>query len=91
MELAVSLAFALIVTLFFVIVLRPVALAIGLVDIPGGRKMHCGPTPVWRHVNGGSHPLSARYLMGASLLIVVGAIILKHVCKDIVNNCNIRK
>ena len=46
MELAISLAFALIVTLLFIMVLRPVALAIGLVDIPGGRKTHDSPTPV---------------------------------------------
>ena len=46
MGLAVSLGVALIVTLLFIMVLRPVALAIGLVDIPGGRKMHPNPTPV---------------------------------------------
>jgi UDP-GlcNAc:undecaprenyl-phosphate GlcNAc-1-phosphate transferase len=84
-ELAISLAFALIVTLLFVMVLRPVALAIGLVDIPGGRKTHAGPTPVIGGVamflgllfGGmlmGIAPTFSSLLMGASLLIVVGAI-----------------
>ena len=85
MELAVSLVLALIVTLLFIMVLRPVALAIGLVDIPGGRKMHCGPTPVIGGVamylgllfGGmlmGPSPTFSSLLMGASLLIAVGAI-----------------
>ena len=38
MELAFSMAFALIVTLLFIMVLKPVALAIGLVDVPGEGK-----------------------------------------------------
>jgi len=85
MELAVSLVFAFIVTLLFIMVLGPVALAIGLVDIPGGRKMHCAPTPVIGGVamylgllfGGmllGPPPAFIPLLMGASLLIVVGAI-----------------
>jgi UDP-GlcNAc:undecaprenyl-phosphate GlcNAc-1-phosphate transferase len=85
MGLAVSLAVALIVTLLFIMVLRPVALAIGLVDIPGGRKMHPNPTPVIGGVamylglffGGmlmGLSPALSSLLIGASLLIVVGAI-----------------
>jgi UDP-GlcNAc:undecaprenyl-phosphate GlcNAc-1-phosphate transferase len=85
MGLAVSLAFALIVTVLFIMVLGPVALAIGLVDIPGGRKMHCAPTPVTGGVamylgllfGGmlmGLSPAFSSLLIGASLLIVVGAI-----------------
>jgi UDP-GlcNAc:undecaprenyl-phosphate/decaprenyl-phosphate GlcNAc-1-phosphate transferase len=34
------------VTLLFLLVLRPVAAAVGLVDIPGGRKTHDVPVPV---------------------------------------------
>jgi len=85
MGLAVSLVFAVTVTLLFIMVLRPVALAIGLVDIPGGRKMHDGPTPVIGGVamylgllfGGmlmGIAPAFSSLLMGGSLLIVVGAI-----------------
>ncbi|MFL2554038.1 MAG: MraY family glycosyltransferase [Candidatus Rariloculaceae bacterium] len=85
MELAISLAFALIVTLLFIMVLRPVALAIGLVDIPGGRKTHDSPTPViggvamyigflFASILLGLEPVFSSLLIGASLLIVVGAI-----------------
>jgi UDP-GlcNAc:undecaprenyl-phosphate GlcNAc-1-phosphate transferase len=34
------------VTLVFLLVLRPVATAVGLVDVPGGRKTHDVPVPV---------------------------------------------
>ena len=34
------------VTLVFLLVLRPVAAAVGLVDVPGGRKTHDVPVPV---------------------------------------------
>jgi UDP-GlcNAc:undecaprenyl-phosphate GlcNAc-1-phosphate transferase len=85
MELVVPLAFTLIVTVLFILALRPVALAIGLVDIPGGRKMHNDPTPVIGGVamylgllfGGmllGVTPAFSALLMGASLLIVIGAI-----------------
>jgi UDP-GlcNAc:undecaprenyl-phosphate GlcNAc-1-phosphate transferase len=41
---AVFLAF--VVTVVFMFVLRPVAVAIGLVDVPGGRKRHDSPVPL---------------------------------------------
>lgn len=85
MELAISLVFTLIVTLLFILVFRPVAFAIGLVDIPGGRKRHKRQTPV---IGGiamyfgllfgglllGVTPPISWLLMGSSLLIVTGAI-----------------
>lgn len=37
---------ALIVTIVFMLALRPVAVAVGLVDIPGGRKRHDVPVPI---------------------------------------------
>ena len=85
MGLAVSLVFAVTVTLLFIMVLRPVALAIGLVDIPGGRKMHDSSTPViggvamylgllFTGMLMGIGPAFSLLLMGGSLLIVVGAI-----------------
>ena len=35
-----------IVTLVFLFVLRPLAVAVGLVDVPGGRKRHGMPVPL---------------------------------------------
>jgi UDP-GlcNAc:undecaprenyl-phosphate GlcNAc-1-phosphate transferase len=37
---------ALIVTIIFMFVLRPVAVEVGLVDLPGGRKRHGEPVPI---------------------------------------------
>src|SRR5690606_6775736 len=37
---------AFIVTVVFLFALRPVAVAVGLVDLPGGRKRHGAPVPV---------------------------------------------
>jgi UDP-GlcNAc:undecaprenyl-phosphate GlcNAc-1-phosphate transferase len=37
---------AFVVTLVFMFTLRPLATAVGLVDIPGGRKRHYGPVPL---------------------------------------------
>lgn len=37
---------AFIITVVFMFSLRPVATAVGLVDLPGGRKRHGGPVPV---------------------------------------------
>lgn len=37
---------AFVVTILFMFSLRPVATAVGLVDLPGGRKRHGGPVPV---------------------------------------------
>jgi UDP-GlcNAc:undecaprenyl-phosphate GlcNAc-1-phosphate transferase len=83
MELAVALT--LIITLLFILALRPVALAIRLIDAPGGRKTHNNPTPVIGGIAmylglvfGGvllrGIPNFELLLMGASLLIVIGAI-----------------
>lgn len=41
-----STAVALITTVIFMIALRPMALSLGMVDRPGGRKMHFGDVPV---------------------------------------------
>jgi UDP-GlcNAc:undecaprenyl-phosphate GlcNAc-1-phosphate transferase len=85
MELAVSLIFTLIVTVLFVLILRPVALAVGLVDIPGGRKKHKKQMPVIGGLAmyfglffGGmvlsiASPINM-LLLGASLLIIAGAV-----------------
>lgn len=35
-----------VVTVVFMFALRPVAVAVGLVDVPGGRKRHDGPVPI---------------------------------------------
>ena len=35
-----------VVTVVFMFALRPVAIAVGLVDIPGGRKRHDVPVPI---------------------------------------------
>ena len=85
MELAVSLIFTLIVTVLFVLILRPVALAVGLVDIPGGRKKHKKQMPVIGGLAmyfglffGGmvlsiASPMNM-LLLGSSLLIITGAV-----------------
>lgn len=41
-----SLALPLLITVLFMFALRPVARAVGLIDRPGGRKMHVGEIPV---------------------------------------------
>src|SRR3954469_24996264 len=43
---AVAAFLAFVVTVLFMFALRPVAIAIGLVDVPGGRKRHDFPVPV---------------------------------------------
>lgn len=43
---AVSCLVAFLVTVTFMFALRPVAREVGLVDVPGGRKLHEGPVPV---------------------------------------------
>ena len=43
---AVAAFLSFIVTVLFMFALRPVALAFGLVDIPGGRKKHGDTVPV---------------------------------------------
>ena len=85
MQLAIALFFAFIITLLFIFALRPVALAVGLVDTPGGRKKHRNPTPViggiamyFGLVFGAMlyemMPSFSVLLVGGSLLIVVGVI-----------------
>ncbi len=46
MHLALSAFIAFAVTLLFILLLRPVAIKIGLVDYPGGRKVHQGNIPL---------------------------------------------
>ena len=43
---AVAFVLTFVVTVVFVFVLRPIASAIGLVDVPGGRKRHGMPVPL---------------------------------------------
>jgi UDP-GlcNAc:undecaprenyl-phosphate GlcNAc-1-phosphate transferase len=80
---AVFLTFA--VTLVFLLIFRPVAVAIGLVDVPGGRKTHDAPVPV---IGGICMSLGLGFgaalfehaafwdpvLLGIYLLVVVGTI-----------------
>jgi UDP-GlcNAc:undecaprenyl-phosphate GlcNAc-1-phosphate transferase len=81
----VSVFLSFVVTLVFLFVLRPVATAIGLIDIPGGRKRHGTPVPL----TGGicmsigigfgtglvEHPAFWNpAILGIYLLIVVGTI-----------------
>jgi UDP-GlcNAc:undecaprenyl-phosphate GlcNAc-1-phosphate transferase len=72
------------VTLVFIVALRPMAIVIGLVDLPGGRKSHVGAIPI---VGGAAMFIgillglalladswqTANYLMAsASLLVLIG-------------------
>jgi len=43
---SIAFAIAFLVALTLLLVLRPVAFALGLVDVPGGRKAHAGEVPV---------------------------------------------
>src|SRR6185503_9902952 len=45
-RIAVYFGLPLLVTVLFMFALRPVARGIGLIDRPGGRKMHVGEVPV---------------------------------------------
>jgi UDP-GlcNAc:undecaprenyl-phosphate GlcNAc-1-phosphate transferase len=74
-----------IVTVVFMFALRPVAVAVGLVDIPGGRKRHDVPVPI---IGGLSMSIGVGFgtilvehpdfwdptLLGVYLLVVVGTI-----------------
>ncbi|MDG2107073.1 MAG: hypothetical protein P8J74_00290 [Woeseiaceae bacterium] len=85
MGLIISLVCTLLITVLFILVLRPVAIATGLVDTPGGRKTHKNPTPV---VGGIAMylglffgvlsleilPYANWFLLGASLLVLIGII-----------------
>jgi UDP-GlcNAc:undecaprenyl-phosphate GlcNAc-1-phosphate transferase len=74
-----------IVTVLFMFVLRPVALAVGLVDIPGGRKRHGITVPVIGGIAMSiglgvgtalvDHPMSwTPILIGVYLLVFVGTV-----------------
>jgi UDP-GlcNAc:undecaprenyl-phosphate/decaprenyl-phosphate GlcNAc-1-phosphate transferase len=76
---------SLIVTVVFMFALRPVAVAVGLVDIPGGRKRHDVPVPIIGGIAMSiglgfgaslvSHPeFWNPTLLGVYLLVVVGVI-----------------
>src|SRR5688572_8630212 len=83
---AVDAFLSFVVTVLFMFALRPVAIAAGLVDVPGGRKRHGQTVPV----NGGlamgiglgvgtalvdAYPMSwMPVLLGVYLLVVVGTI-----------------
>jgi UDP-GlcNAc:undecaprenyl-phosphate/decaprenyl-phosphate GlcNAc-1-phosphate transferase len=74
-----------IVTVVFMFALRPVAVAVGLVDIPGGRKRHDVPVPI---IGGIAMSIGLGFgtvlvqhpefwnptLLGVYLLVVVGTI-----------------
>ncbi len=74
-----------IVTIVFMFSLRPVAVAVGLVDIPGGRKRHDAPVPIIGGIamsiglGAGTvlvqhPPFWSPTLLGVYLLVVVGMI-----------------
>ncbi len=74
------------VTVTLMLVLRPVASALGLVDIPGGRKTHDGEVPVIGGIAiyfgllaavlaiGITNPGEAALLVAAALMVVVGVL-----------------
>jgi len=85
MGLVTSLFCTLLITVLFILALRPIAIAIGLVDTPGGRKTHKGSTPVvggiamylglfFGSLSLGILPPLNWLLLGGSLLIVIGVI-----------------
>ena len=82
---AVAAFLSFIVTVLFMFALRPLAIAVGLVDVPGGRKRHGVPVPVIGGIAmsiglgvGTSlveHPMSwTPILIGVYLLVFVGTI-----------------
>ena len=85
MGLVTSLFCTLLITVLFILALRPVAISIGLVDTPGGRKTHEHSTPIvggiamylglfFGGLSLGILPSVKWLLLGASLLIVIGVI-----------------
>ena len=82
---AVAAFLSFVVTVLFMFALRPVAFAVGLVDIPGGRKRHGAPVPVIGGIAmsiglGVGSALIARpmswppILIGVYLLVFVGTV-----------------
>ena len=81
-----SITTAFFVTLIFMVALRPVAINIGLVDIPGGRKKHTGDIPmvggiamflgsaVGLSLLPDSHPSLAYLVVAGGLLVVIGVL-----------------
>ena len=59
-----SIAVALIVTIAFMFALRPLAKRVGLVDRPGGRKLHTGDIPIIGGLATPPSPVDGIYLMG---------------------------
>ena len=85
MHVGVIVSLTFMVTLVFLLILRPVAAAVGLVDVPGGRKTHDAPVPL---IGGICMSLGLGFgaalfphpsfwnpmLLGIYLLVVVGTI-----------------
>jgi UDP-GlcNAc:undecaprenyl-phosphate GlcNAc-1-phosphate transferase len=81
----VSAFLSFVVTVVFLFALRPLAISVGLVDIPGGRKRHDGPVPI---IGGIAMSIGLGFgtalvehpefwnptLLGVYLLVVVGMI-----------------
>jgi len=85
MGLVTSLLCTLLITVLLILALRPAAIAIGLVDIPGGRKTHKNSTPIvggiamylgvlFGGISLGVLSSISWFLLGGSLLIIIGAI-----------------
>jgi len=85
MGLVASLFCTLLITVLFILALRPIAMAVGLVDTPGGRKTHEKSTPIvggiamylgllFGGISLGILPSISWLLLGSSLLIVIGVI-----------------
>lgn len=85
LEIVTPLFIGFLVTVTLMLVLRPVASQLGLVDVPGGRKTHDGEVPVIGGIAmyfgllaavlaiGISQPGEAALLVAAALMVVVGA------------------
>lgn len=86
LQLLVSPAIAFLVCVTLMLVLRPVAFHLGLVDVPGGRKEHKVETPVVGGIamylaalaavasQGISGPAEAATLVAAALMVLVGVL-----------------
>ena len=85
MGLVTSLFCTLLITVLLILALRPIAMAVGLVDTPAGRKTHEKSTPIvggiamylgllFGGISLGILPSISWLLLGSSLLIVIGVI-----------------